>query len=394
MEELEKNLLCIFNKKDRIGHMVYPMLGMRMKKIRVYILAISLLLTLNACEKKENVYSMLSIQTLNQYVMQEGIVYLNPVTHRAEYFEYKTQNYFPVCGKVNCKHDEKNKECLANRLGRADIIGKISDKWYYLSTDEYGKRTFYSCDLGGENEKIVGEFNHCMAMKAVFYETYCIVATNDIVISQKGEMNGDNYQSVSGIYRFNFETGKTDNICTPKSDGQYEILGQYEKFLVYQEENEGKFHLKKLNLENGEITDLLEKECVYYGCVGKNEVICNIQKNDKYNVVRVSLKTGEYETVMEENQCAAQIFVNGEEKLITVLNNPEEYETYQCSENNNYQLIRKGTLKTYLRPIDIKNEIVVGQIMGADSEKQKYDLATISLEDYLAGKTNWKILEY
>ena len=79
---------------------------------------------------------------------------------------------------------------------------------------------------------------------------------------------------------------------------------------------------------------------------------------------------------------------------VTVLNNPEEYETYQCSENNNYQLIRKGTLKTYLRPIDIKNEIVVGQIMGADSEKQKYDLATISLEDYLAGKTNWKLLEY
>ena len=42
----------------------------------------------------------------------------------------------------------------------------------------------------------------------------------------------------------------------------------------------------------------------------------------------------------------------------------------------------------------VKNGQVIGRIGDPGDEDVMFDLVVISLEDYLAGKTNWKLLEY
>ena len=42
---------------------------------------------------------------------QEGLVYQNPATRKMEYFDYGTKSYGPLCGSVNCLHNDE--ECMA-----------------------------------------------------------------------------------------------------------------------------------------------------------------------------------------------------------------------------------------------------------------------------------------
>lgn len=69
-------------------------------------------------------------------------------------------------------------------------------------------------------------------------------------------------------------------------------------------------------------------------------------------------------------------------------------ETYQYQEDKGCALFREGDVYHEMEVLMVKNGQVIGRIGDPGDEDVMFDLVVISLEDYLAGKTNWKLLEY
>ena len=186
---------------------------------------------------------------------EEGILYNNPnppFRGKAEYLDYQTGAYMPLCDKVNCLHD--NKECFAVYLGKASNIGRIGDKWYYLMFSfEEEMPGFYSCDLNGQNERKIGNFEHSGLRTCLFFDDSCVTATRTPLLdAESGEWDADH--SVSAVYQYHFDTGEEALLRPEIEDGYYEIYGKYGDQLVCREiKKEGYGILEVLDLETGTI---------------------------------------------------------------------------------------------------------------------------------------------
>ena len=82
-------------------------------------------------------------------------------------------------------------------------------------------------------------------------------------------------------------------------------------------------------------------------------------------------------------------------KLITEAEKSDsgiKYRTYQYGADGQQKLIREDEEGNRLEVMAVNNGMIYGEL-DLDGETV-FKMATISLEDYLAGKTNWKLLEY
>ena len=69
-----------------------------------------------------------------------------------------------------------------------------------------------------------------------------------------------------------------------------------------------------------------------------------------------------------------------------------EYRTYQYGADGKQKLIREDEEGNCLEVMAVNNGMIYGEL-DLDGETV-FKMATISLEDYLAGKSNWTVLEY
>ncbi len=328
---------------------------------------------------------------------QEGLVYQNPVTRKMEYFDYGTKSYRPLCGNANCLHN--NEECLAVYLDRnADVkmLGRLGNKWYYHRITEDGRGIFCSCDLDGKNNKTIGEFSHTFFWRTLFFDNSCVVVTHDAIFDEETyECTG----RVSGIYRYHFDTGEAELLCSEKEadDLSYDIYGRYNNQLIYQEKTGESYELRFMDLETKKITQPLENYDIFTGMVSDNFFVGNVREKDGYKVMELNLDTGEWKTVMENLEHAVDLFWDSDIKLMTYYDNSSgesHYETYQYSESGETVLVREGGEDSYLAPIAAAGDLLVCNYGSDWDEDRDFYLASISKEDFLAGKNNWTVLEY
>ena len=75
-----------------------------------------------------------------------------------------------------------------------------------------------------------------------------------------------------------------------------------------------------------------------------------------------------------------------------VVNDIRKYRTYYYKTDGDCELVREDDSDSYLEIMAVNNGIIYGEL--DKNVEEIFRTATISLEDYLAGKTNWKLLEY
>ena len=111
----------------------------------------------------------------------------------------------------------------------------------------------------------------------------------------------------------------------------------------------------------------------------------------------IDLKTGEWEKILiNGKEQSAHVFWSPEMKILTVSDDDHglgelRYERYLYSEDGSLEFIGKGGEDTYMELVTVKNDLVVGKIYR---ENILFDLVKMDKEDFLAGKTNWTVLEY
>ena len=114
-----------------------------------------------SCEKEKEISSIdHSIQRGNFCYTEEGLVYTRPNTPnergKMDYLDYETGSYYPLCAKVNCRHN--GSDCTAVHFAEQPAIGRLGDKWYRFKLLDGGKTEICSCDLDGGNEKTIFGF--------------------------------------------------------------------------------------------------------------------------------------------------------------------------------------------------------------------------------------------
>ena len=153
-----------------------------------------------------------------------------------------------------------------------------------------------------------------------------------------------------------------------------------------------------MDLDTGEIkAPLPGKSLAMDASISGNEFVCNVTENNSNYVVRLDLKTGEWEKILiNGKEQSAHVFWSPEMKILTVSDDDHglgelRYERYLYSEDGSLEFISKGGEDTYMVLVTVKNDLVVGKIYG---ENILFDLVKMDKEDFLAGKTNWTVLEY
>ncbi|WP_283230579.1 hypothetical protein [Fusibacillus kribbianus] len=357
-------------------------------------------LLLSGCGKSvEQTGAEGSVQWANYTFTEEGILHQNnSYKGKLGYFDYQTKSYRPLCGRVNCQHDSQ--ECPSVYLGGTNAMGRIGNKWYYLMASEKndGIPEFRCCDLDGQNEMVIGEFPHYCSYMELFFENSCVMATRDPVFDEKtGEITD---QEVSGIYRYDFDTGKEELLCPEiKGEGEnYVLYGRYENLLAYEERIGKKRLLRVMDLETKTITEPFGNSDVFSGRVNDRYLVCHVFENDVYKVIEMDLDSGEEKLVLDGLDHAASICWSPELKLLTIIDDTAGelyYQTYRYLDNGTCEVVREGGSNTYFRPITIKENLIVGQYeMNGEQEKKGFELAVMNKDDFLAGKNNWTILEY
>lgn len=323
---------------------------------------------------------------------EEGIVYANPNPlgkGKAEYLDYRTGKYMPLCDKVNCLHNSK--ECFAVHVG--GDMGRIGDKWYYkLPSEENGMPVFYCCDLNGQNEKKIGEFPHSGTSTALYFDDSCIADTDDPVFDEEtGTWVADN--PVSVIYQYHFDTGE-EEVLRPETDaGLYELYGMYGGQLVYRLKKDGCGFLEFLDLETGEITKPLGDRKIMGPVSMKGDLFaCTLLEGGIRRVIELELKSGEWKETVPELTEVSVLFWSDEMKTATVYEKGNLYKVYQYLGDGTCRLAREDDISAYREVLAINGDLVIG-VSYYDMEAQ-FCIGVMKKEDYLAGKNKWTVLEY
>ena len=368
------------------------------KHICIYAIIISILIA--GCGKTEKSFNInYSIQRDNFCYTEEGLTYTRPngpnERGKMDYLDYETGSYYPLCAKVNCRHD--GPDCTAVSFAETSRIGRLGNKWYRFKLLEGGKTEICSCDLDGGNEKTITVFPHEIDWTNIFYEKYCIVVSKDIFFDKiTNKWLGNN----SAIYRIDLETGESELLCSEKRDmiTAYYLYGKKENLLVYREWTGTIHELRIMDLSTGEIKNPLPGKSLWMDAsMSKNDFVCSVTENDGNYVVKLDLKTGEWEKILiNGKEQGAQVLWGPEMKILTVSDDDHglgefRYERYLYSEDGKLELISKGGEDTYMELVAVKNDLVVGRIHG---ENLMFDLVKMDKEDFLAGKSNWTVLEY
>lgn len=344
-----------------------------------------------------------SIKRNNWTYFDEGIVYSNPMTGRAEYYDYETKHYMPLCVRANCRHLPNDENCMAVRLTTHSMVGKSGDSWLYLAYNGVG-RSFMQCDLDGANEKEVVEFDHSIEDRGcIFTDDSIIVATWEVEMDEEDE----DCVYVCGIYRIKIKTGEVETICpaTKEKLPRYLLAGVYENKLVYREWTEAGMTIRMVDMKTGEESKSLgDREIGWNDCiVVGEELICTEQLENHNEILShalvVNLKTGEIRQIMDFGQVdvGPKIYWGEKEKFLRVTKKEggKSYAiTYRYQEETGCQFLREGLWSEELEVLSVKDGTVIGRVGDIGDETLKFDMAVISLEDYLAGKSNWEMLEY
>ena len=179
----------------------------------------------------------------------------------------------------------------------------------------------------------------------------------------------------------------------------YEIYGRYEDQLIYEEMKKEGFFVKKLDLETGEVTDFIDKtDCFLYGMLSGNVFVYMVRedgRSENYRVMELDLDTGEQKEIWKYSGDMATGYVrfawSPEIKAFSICDFEENRrKTYQYLEDGSCVLIREEkSSPDYPLLAAEGGRIITEFTVGMDQY-----LATMSIEDFTAGKDNWTRLEY
>ena len=381
---------------------------MRRKKLAYLFMALCVLF-LSGCGKpeKQDGGKEGSAMFGSQCFTEEGILQINNSswTGKADYFDFKTKSFRPLCGSPSCTHDSE--ECFAVYLRiYVDIIGRLGDRWYYQKVKPDGSAIFCSSSLDGQNEKEIGEFSHRMGMGNVyFFDHFVVTGTADWYIEEETGNVSENWKC--GIYRFDLETGREELLVPERELSQnqaYIVYGCYENRLMYMEQTDEEglqYEVRILDLETGAVTKPPEPLQVWptipYLMDG-NTVVCNARDGDFWKVVEIDMESGECTEILKGLKRTVEIFWTEELKLLTFREDVEGKSVRKtCRYGENGELVAVRTDGEYLRfsPLCITDGLLVGSYEGEKEPRMDgFTLATIPVEDYLAGKDNFTLLQY
>ncbi|MCI8275710.1 MAG: hypothetical protein HFI66_08915 [Lachnospiraceae bacterium] len=129
----------------------------------------------------------------------------------------------------------------------------------------------------------------------------------------------------------------------------------------------------------------------------KNQLIYQEKIGKSYKLRVMDLETKKITQPLENLEHAVKLFWASDIKIMTYYDNSSgepHYETYQYSESGETVLVREGGEDSYLAPIVAAGDLLVCNYGSDWDEARDFDLASISKEDFLAGKNNWTVLEY
>ncbi|MGO5165028.1 MULTISPECIES: hypothetical protein [unclassified Candidatus Paralachnospira] len=232
----------------------------------------------------------------------------------------------------------------------------------------------------------------------IFRDNSIICATFDIDFDEETEEPLDS----SAIYRFHFDTGEIETICPEiQSDlPAYEVVGLYENQLIYREwTREYGRRTKMIDLDSGTITEPIGTvESARDMVIEGDSLITTVADGGDCSAAEFNLKTGEQRTLLEKVKSGVNVYWGTELKQLQTIETRGfrdwHMETYQYQEDKGCALFREGDVYHEMEVLMVKNGQVIGRIGDPGDEDVMFDLVVISLEDYLAGKTNWKLLEY
>lgn len=214
------------------------------------------------------------------------------------------------------------------------------------------------CDLDGANEKEVVEFDHLIENRGcIFTDDSIIVATWEVEMDEEDE----DCVYVCGIYRIKIKTGEASKPLGDREIGWNDCIVAGEELICTEQlenHNEILSHALVVNLKTGEIRQIMD--------FGQVDVGPKIYWGEKEKFLRVTKKEG------------------GKSYAIT----------YRYQEGTGCQFLREGLWCEELEVLSVKDGTVIGRVGDIGDETLMFDMATISLEDYLAGKNNWTVLEY
>ena len=382
-------------------------MGFKKKSKQACLLGIVCILALFGCGKeKKTDEAGGSVMLVNRCFTEEGIVQQNNSrTGKVDYFDYKTKSYRPLCGAPSCPHNSE--ECFAFYLRKhTDIIGRLGERWYYQKDKPDGSRVFCSSSLDGQDEKEIGEFSHGKAVgAALFFDHFLMTATVDWFINEEtGEVDEN---GKCGIYRYDLESGE-EELLVPERESLWDaycVYGCYENRLVYleQTDEEGmEYGLRIKDLGTGDVTkplgDLLFWPVSPYAMEGST-LVCNAKEGESRKVIELDVESGEWKEIPKEQEGGvAEIFWTKDLKLLEFredVDGKSIRKVWQYGENGDAVLVRETEGYPWFRPLGIADDLLVGQYGEEQvSRDDGFELGTIPVEDYLAGKNNFTLLKY
>lgn len=367
--------------------------------------AAAALIALSGCGKKTSVSESRERDSwgfLNWTFTADGVLYRNqnpPRNGKAEYYDALSQSYFPLCGRANCLH--KDDTCSAVHLNKAELLGQCGDRWYYLMNEEDGSLAFYSCSMDGSGEKREGDFPHnnygSVGTRALYTDHSCVYTAEDVDLGTEqpvGEWYPEHWNS--GIYQYQFDT-KTEQVLVPaEADVHMELIGKYKDKLLYRQSDENSSVMGMLDLGTKEISHPMGKRFLTpVNSFHDGLLAGNLLENDTRSIVEFNLETGEVNEIRTGLEQGARLYWSRDLKLITEAEKSDsgiKYRTYQYGADGKQKLIREDEEGNCLEVMAVNNGMIYGEL-DLDGETV-FKMATISLEDYLAGKSNWTVLEY
>ena len=368
----------------------------------------------SGCGKKEGkLKNDLTVYYNSAGYLEEGMVYQDYDAGVIRYLDYATGECYPLCARPNCFHDSD--ECTAHALcGEIQFIGRLGDKWYYYQEDET-QAEFHSCDLDGGNDRVIGAYPF-EAVEEGGYENWGRGTAWGNVVFRDGScfaaMSTDNLEedpndpdvfgsvSVNSIlYRYDLETGEREALCEEKTMRIpcYTLWGIYEDQLIYSEllkDGDGErwvSGLRKLDLASKEITDLgiLAGETLYPGCLSGNLLLYNEADGEETRLMEYDLETGEKRMIYEGYGSN----VVWEPEFKTFMGSDSPGEDFKCWI---YQYMGEGECKVLYEdeafiPSVSAGDLVVGYSM--EPPDLRWRRSVMKKEDFLAGKTNWTVIE-
>ena len=372
-----------------------------MKKKTVLVL-LCLILSLSACGKEAGVSDQEGSYLIGDCLYLEDGLVVGLMLGNTVYYEYETGTYMPLCARANCLHNTD--DCMAVRFSEVTGLGKIGNTWYYLKNEAEG-RSFYRADLDGQNEKKIvlvepyGDDDYMYHVEpCVYYDNSCIYAMSKSTFYEIDEHATTSKDHMNTIRRYDFDTNKEEILCPELFNESYLIYGRYQNQLIYVEARHDGGVLKSLNLQTGEEKTLCGKDSGFStGILSENDVVYMSRMDDTegYRIMELDLETGEQKEIWEHKGEAGDVyplFAWGEEmKAFSIPRSEDDYRaTYLYQMDGTCKLIREEKYDPYYNFLAVKNGKVIVEFFYGMNDY----LATMSIEDFTAGKDNWKRLEY